>query len=314
MYHIARWLQATIVLIALSSGISYACESGYQQWHAAHDVVCLPNRMLAYLSCLESTGAGQIRVEKDNSGIGTQKFTVGIFGEGNGPFVHGKGKIRIDTSKTNSAIHQINQQFDPKNSTNCLTAAFDKDINETKRRSGLKQEVSRDESSKVVVKNLVSESDQHTHVKPVRPVKIEKIVQYPIVLRRDEPLPNIFDSIYSDSRLSDLKTKFPNGKLTDGCFLAPLEMIPFKDAAFFFTGENDDPSVDSVCLFYRDEQRDYPAIKEQAVAVFGMSPGVSRLAGTKLVWANIKESEIELTNSSYCVRRTKPYGINSSSK
>jgi len=118
------FITAVGILLFLSSYCQAECPKGFQTWHTSHDAVCLSDHMVAYLTCLESTGSGLITVEKDGSNAASTQVKVGVEGGGSGLVVKGKGKVSVDTKKENVAINKIRQQFDPKNSTNCFQGAF----------------------------------------------------------------------------------------------------------------------------------------------------------------------------------------------
>jgi hypothetical protein len=122
----AQYLQSIIVACAgLVPEIASACETGHQEWKTSStgNVVCLPTKMIAYLSCLEASGGGQVSVEKDESGTGSKKVTVVLTGEGSGLIAGGKGRVEIDASKSEQAISKLKKEFDPDNRRSCQELA-----------------------------------------------------------------------------------------------------------------------------------------------------------------------------------------------
>jgi len=107
------------ITLSLSAYSNAECPKGFQTWPAPHPV-CLPDRMVAYLTCLKTTGGGLITVEKDESSATSTRFNIG----GEGAVMKGKGKVSIDTRKSGIALNKIKQKFDPHNNTKCFEAAF----------------------------------------------------------------------------------------------------------------------------------------------------------------------------------------------
>ncbi|MBL9005414.1 MAG: hypothetical protein JNJ46_14265 [Myxococcales bacterium] len=122
----AHYLQGVILACTvLVPQIASACEPGHQEWKTSStgNVVCLPTKMIAYLSCLEASGGGQVSVEKDDSGTGSKKVTVVLSGEGNGIIAGGKGSIEVDASKSEQAMSKLKKKFDPDNRRSCQELA-----------------------------------------------------------------------------------------------------------------------------------------------------------------------------------------------
>ena len=121
------------LIVALSLGYlligfnaEAGCPKGSQPWTrtTSGDTVCLPDRMVAYLACLETTGGGLITVDRNDAAGSSKKVSVGLEGGGGTLLAKGKGKITVDVEKSDAAIKQLKAQFDPKNNTKCFNAAF----------------------------------------------------------------------------------------------------------------------------------------------------------------------------------------------
>jgi hypothetical protein len=118
------WLVAGFVVLMLGARRADACDKGSQPWKSSGGVVCLPDGMNSYVTCLEVTSHGQLSIERDDSGGSSSKVKVGANGSGGGPLVHGEGTVSVDVENAELAIRTLKQTFDPRNTTNCYQGAF----------------------------------------------------------------------------------------------------------------------------------------------------------------------------------------------
>lgn len=115
--------RVTMLSLMLFARVASACPNGYQEWHTERNQVCLPQRMIDYLTCIEGSGGGKITVEQDSSADNSKGIIIKASGEGGNLIAKGKGKISVDASNVDKSMRRIKEQFDPKTTTNCYFIA-----------------------------------------------------------------------------------------------------------------------------------------------------------------------------------------------
>jgi hypothetical protein len=95
------------------------CGKGLQGF----DGVCLPDKTVAYLVCINHNGQGKLRVIRDSHDQKDTGIFIGISGDGHAALAGGSGAVRVDLPNTENAIKTLDEAFNPTNSRDCLLAA-----------------------------------------------------------------------------------------------------------------------------------------------------------------------------------------------
>ena len=88
----------------------------------AYEGSCLPDRLVAYLKCIEKTGGNRLKVTRDESSKNASDLTVGVEGEGKGLVIKGAGKVNVGRKKVDEAIKKVDEVYGDR-SAECLLAA-----------------------------------------------------------------------------------------------------------------------------------------------------------------------------------------------
>jgi hypothetical protein len=85
--------------------------------------VCLSNRMIAYLKCLEKIDGGKLHITKDEETSKPSSVTVELQGEGGTVLAKGSGKVKIDTRNDQKSIRKLDETLSPDAVTGCIQLA-----------------------------------------------------------------------------------------------------------------------------------------------------------------------------------------------
>ena len=96
-----------------------ACPPDMQRFEA----VCLSNRMIAYLKCLEKINGGRLHIAKDEADAKPSSVTVEIEGEGHAAIAKGSGKVKIDSRNDQTSIRKLDETISPDVVTGCIELA-----------------------------------------------------------------------------------------------------------------------------------------------------------------------------------------------
>ena len=96
-----------------------ACPPDMQRFEA----VCLSNRMIAYLKCLEKINGGRLHIAKDETDTKPSSVTVEIEGEGHAAIAKGSGKVKIDSRNDQTSIRKLDETISPDVVTGCIELA-----------------------------------------------------------------------------------------------------------------------------------------------------------------------------------------------
>jgi hypothetical protein len=118
---------ATIAIVASSATAALGapaedgarCPADMQMFEG----VCLSNRMIAYLKCLEKIGGGKLHVTKDEETSKPSSVTVELQGEGGTVLAKGSGKVKIDTRNDQKSIRKLDETLSPDAVTGCIQLA-----------------------------------------------------------------------------------------------------------------------------------------------------------------------------------------------
>lgn len=114
----AQHITVAIVLIsaqAFSAQSSSTCEKGQQ----FHEGVCLSQRMVEYLVCVQTTGANKHKMSDIVQQVTKAKKDGEVSGQGSGVLVRGQGSVKGITASENSILRSLETTFFPGATSQC---------------------------------------------------------------------------------------------------------------------------------------------------------------------------------------------------
>jgi outer membrane protein OmpA-like peptidoglycan-associated protein len=85
--------------------------------------VCLSDRMVAYLKCLDRSGNARLRVVQDEKTAKPSNLTVEVAGAAGGKILKGSGRVMVDRRSDEQSIRRLDQAISPHALTACLRAS-----------------------------------------------------------------------------------------------------------------------------------------------------------------------------------------------
>lgn len=121
-------LICVMALVMTSSAGARAAENaanpcaGRPATYQPFEGTCLPDRLVAYLKCMEKTGGGRISVNKEETSKNGTDLVVSAEGQGSGVIIKGSGKAGLSRKKVDESIRKLAEVYGDHTGP-CLIAA-----------------------------------------------------------------------------------------------------------------------------------------------------------------------------------------------